>query len=133
MSHFYGDPDITLAAGTNATVDIVVQATNIPVGTSITVAATPNAGGAAYTTATGTLSGPDNSSTTATVQLTLNTNTKSTISVYTPTAFTIAASKDGPLYVQGEKVEKMRLALNADGNSTVVYITQSGKEISANM
>lgn len=129
-SHPYGDPDILLSAGASPTVDIVVQAANIPVGTNITVTATPNAGGSPYISATASLTGTDASLTTATVQLTLNTGSKSTIGVYTD-AYTIVASKDSPLYVNGEKVEKMIVSANADGSSTVTYITESGKKIIA--
>ena len=129
-AHPYGDPDILFPAGASPTVDIVVQATNIPVGTNITVTATPNAGGSPYISATASLTGTDASLTTATVQLTLNTGSKSTIGVYTD-AYTIVASKDSPLYVNGEKVEKMIVSADADGSSTVTYITESGKKIIA--
>lgn len=123
FSHFNGDPDILFSASTSPTVTIVVQATGIPDGTNVTVTAKPNAGGSAYTSATAALANG-----TATVQLTLNTGSKSTLGVSTA-AYTLTSSNGAPLYLQGEKVAKMKVAANKDGSSTVTYITASGREI----
>ncbi len=123
FSHFNGDPDILFSASTSPTVTVVVQATGIPDGTNITVTAKPNSGGSSYTSATAALA-----SGTATVQLTLNTGSKSILGVSTA-SYTLTSSNGAPLYVQGEKVKKMKVAANMDGSSTVTYITESGKEI----
>ncbi|MDP3110720.1 MAG: hypothetical protein Q8M71_01280 [Thermodesulfovibrionales bacterium] len=117
-------PDIYLPSTTNNPVAVVVTATNIPVSASITVKALPAVGSAV--SASGTLSGT-NASSSASVQISLPVSYPSQLIV--SSTFTITASNGAPIYAEGEKVEKVRVTAKMGGESSVVYITESGKEI----
>lgn len=117
-------PDIYLPSTTNNPVAVVVTATNIPVNTAVTVKALPAVGSAV--SASGTLSGT-NASSSASVQINLPASYPSQLIV--SSSFTITASNGGPIYAEGEKVEKVRVTAKMGGDSEVVYITESGKEI----
>lgn len=122
----YSSPDVVLPSTTNP-VDVVVEAANIPVGTLVTITAIPELGSPMISTAT--LEGNDSSST-ATLQVTLS---KINVNVLIATAtFTLqVASNEMPIYADGEKVVKMRVASVLGGKSSITYITESGKEIPA--
>lgn len=122
----FDSPDIFLPSTTNNPVAVVVTATNIPVSASITVTAFPAVGSAI--SASGTLNGT-NASSSASVQINLPASYPSQLIV--SSTFTITASNNGPLYAEGEKVEKVRVTAKMGGDSFVVYITESGKEIPA--
>jgi hypothetical protein len=113
----YGSPDITLPSTTTNPVSVNISATNIPVGTQVTVTSTPEFGTA--TTATGLL----NSSSTASVSITLSTSYQS---ILTATAtFTVQTA----MYWDNEKIEKVRVATTMGKGSDVTYITEKGREI----
>jgi hypothetical protein len=113
----YGSPDITLPSATTNPVSVNISATNIPVGTQVTVTSTPEFGTA--TTATGLL----NSSSTASVSITLSTSYQS---ILTATAtFTVQTA----MYWDNEKIEKVRVATTMGKGSDVTYITEKGREI----
>jgi len=115
----YGSPDITLPSITTNPVSVNISATNIPVGTQVTVTSTPEFGTA--TTATGLL----NSSSTASASITLSTSYQS---ILTATAtFTVQTA----MYWDNEKIEKVRVATTMGRDSEAVYITEKGKEIKA--
>ncbi|MBI5885115.1 MAG: hypothetical protein HZB85_00825 [Deltaproteobacteria bacterium] len=122
----YGSLDVTLPFNTVNPVSIEISGANIPVGTTVTAVVAPEVG--AVTTATGTLSGTDAASTAA-VQLTLSKAYPSIISI--STTFVLTASNGAPFYVNGEKVERVRVSSVMGGGSSVIYITESGKEIPA--
>jgi hypothetical protein len=107
---------------------IGLAAANIPLGTTITLTAKPQ-NGAASSTASTPLAGTVASSI-ATASLTIPTNQPSVISA--SATFTLAAlSGAGPLFAQGEAVERVRVAAFLGGPSQVTYITTSGREVPA--
>jgi hypothetical protein len=118
-------PDIVLPAITQNPVTVVLTGTNIPVGTVVTLKASPSIGSA--TSVTGILEGADASSTSASVQITISTVYPS---VFTASVtFQLAALNMGPIYAGGEPVEKVRVEANLGNTSEITYITASGKEI----
>jgi hypothetical protein len=123
-------PDISLPAGTtSATVQLA--ATAIPLGTTATVRVTPRTGTPANVLST-PLSGTAANST-ASADVTLATGL-SVISA--ETTITVAQAGSAPILVgsiDGEKVEKIRIATAWGGASSLTYITASGREIPANL
>jgi hypothetical protein len=119
-------PDILLPVGATTPVDVVITASNIPLGTAILVTATPQTG--TKTTATsGGLTGTLQSAT-ATASISLNlaqTNVLTATATYPLTA----SAGEGPLYAEGEEVTHIRVAAALGGPSTVTYLTRSGMEI----
>ncbi|MBI3722021.1 MAG: hypothetical protein HY248_05660 [Fimbriimonas ginsengisoli] len=124
----YATPDITLPATTPNPMTIALAASNIPLGTTVTVTAKPLDGAASSATSTplaGTLA-----ASTATASLTIATNQPSVISA--SATFTLAALPDaGLLFAQGEQVERIRVAAVLGGPPTITYITRSGREVPA--
>jgi hypothetical protein len=118
-------PDITLPAGTTSPVSVSLTGANIPTGTTVTVTVKGQMGSAS--SATATLTGSLASSTAA-ASVTIPTNEPSVISA--SASFTlIAAGGSGPVYVQGEEVEQVRVSAGFGGPSQVAYVTKSGREI----
>ncbi len=122
----FGSPDVMLPFNTQNPITVVVTGANIPAGTSVTLKASPAVG--LVTSATGTLSGTDTSSS-ASIQITIS---KAYPSVLTASVtFQLASLGIGPIYAQGELVEKVRVEAAMGGGSTMTYITASGKEVPA--
>ncbi len=122
----YATPDITLPAGTANPMTIGLAAVSIPLGTTVTVTVKPLDGAASSATST-PLAGALAAST-ATASLTIPTNQPSVISA--SATFTLAAIPGiGPLFAQGEQIERVRVAAVLGAPSRVVYITRSGREI----
>jgi hypothetical protein len=113
----YTTPDLTLPGTTTNPVAVGIQASNVPVGTVVT------------SSATGTLSGTPSAST-ATANVTIPTNAPSVISA-TATFTLIASEGGGPIYAEGERVERVRVSATLGGAPEVTYITASGREILA--
>jgi hypothetical protein len=122
----YATPDITLLAGTTNPMTIGLAASNIPLGTTVTVTVKPLDGASSTSTSTplaGTLA-----ASTATASLTIPTNQPSVISA--SATFTLARLPGaGPLFAQGEQVERIRVAAVLGGLPTTTYITRSGREV----
>ncbi len=118
----YSTPDIALPNTTTNPVTVTLSASNIPVGTTVTVSAIPQFGTAANvaTTLNGT-----NASSTATASVNLSTDYASVIMAYT--TYTLQTA----MYYDGEKINKVRVASSLGGKSEAVYLTESGKEIKA--
>lgn len=122
----FGSPDVMLPFNMQNPITVVITGANIPANTTVTLKASPAVGTAA--SATGTLSGIDTSSS-ASIQITIS---KAYPSVLTASVtFQLASLGIGPIYAQGELVEKVRLETAMGGGSTMTYITASGKEIPA--
>lgn len=121
-------PDIVVPAGTPNPMTVSLAASNIPLGTTVSVKVTPLTGGASSAVSTplgGTLA-----ASTATASLTIPTNQPSMLSA--SATFTLAALPGaGPLFAQGEEVERVRVASTLGGPSQVTYITRSGREVPA--
>jgi hypothetical protein len=119
-------PDIIIPSSTSNPLQINLTAANIPVGTITSVTASPQ-GGRKISTDSTPLIGTDASST-ATVSITLPTDRPSLL--WAEVTFPIStASSAFPTFVEGEKVEKIRVASALGQGSAVFLITESGKEI----
>ncbi|HBG08218.1 MAG: hypothetical protein A2075_13335 [Geobacteraceae bacterium GWC2_58_44] len=121
-------PDIVLPYNIQNPVSIVVSAKNIPAGMTVTVKAAPSQGSAV--SGSGVLSGTGDPLT-VTIPLTISTAYPSLITA--SVTFELTAANGAPVYAQGELVQKVRVAANFGGGSSVTYITASGKEIPAVM
>ena len=105
---------------------MALAASNIPLGTTVTVTSTPLLGGATTATSTG-LSGTVAASTaTATLSVSFNT---ATVLTATATFTLLADAGGGPLYAEGEEVARVRVAAVLGGASAVTYLTRAGREI----
>jgi hypothetical protein len=123
-----GNADITFPQGTT-TVTVSLAATNIPVGTTVTVYVVPASGALRTSALSNALSGSDASSTaTATVTLSPGNNVLLAAATYTVTEM-IALNL--PTFDDGIRVAKIRVESTMGGESRVTYITASGKEYPA--
>lgn len=119
-------PDIVVPTSVANPVQVVVNGTNLPSGTAILVQLTPETGAA--TTVSGTLTGSTASSTT-TVNLSLPAAGVSVIRATVTLDVLVALGR--PTFINGEKVEKVEVAASFGGASEVVYITSSGRRVTA--
>lgn len=119
-----GVPDIVIPTIQTAPVNVVIQGANLPVGTAVQVTLTPENG--PRTTVSGTLTGTQTSSTT-TVSLTLPTSGQSVISATATIDLLIARAS--PIFINGERVDRLEVAATFGGTSEITYITHSGKRI----
>jgi hypothetical protein len=107
---------------------VSLTASNIPLGTTVTVKVTPLTGGT-NSAVSGPLAGTVAAST-ASASVTIPTDQTSVISA--SATFTLASLPGvGPLYAAGEEVERVRVAATLGGPSQVTYITISGREVPA--
>lgn len=121
----FDSPDITLPSSGTFTVSL--SASNIPVGTVVNIYQTGRNGSTSGSYNSTPLSGT-NASSTATSSIDFN----STMALVLRAETTFAvqtASNDLPTFVEGEKVEKIRVASAFSGPSEVFLITESGKEV----
>jgi hypothetical protein len=118
-------PDFVVPAGTsNPTVTFA--ASGIPLGTTLSVVVTGQTGGVISTATSGGLSGTVASST-ATASVTIPTTQASLISA--SASFTVAAAGGGPLYAEGEPVERVVVTARLGRGREVTYVTASGRAI----
>ncbi len=123
----YTTADVIIPAQTVNPVPVLLTATHIPVGTVFTVRLLPPSGGttsvnAAPSTGTVALS-------TATVQVTLPTGQISVL--HASAAFTLPQLASLLPLIDGEPVERIMVAAEYGGPSTLTLVTRSGKEIRA--
>jgi hypothetical protein len=124
VGSFQGSPDIVLPANQSNPVAVVINSANIPSGTTVNLVATSPNG--TNTTASATLSG-----TTASSSGSASISLGSGLSVLTATAVIDLAtiSKLTPMFMNGEKVDKIEVAAVFGGGSEVTYITERGRRI----
>jgi hypothetical protein len=120
------NPDILLPVGAANPVEVVITASNIPLGTAILLTATPQTG-AKVSATTGGLTGTLQSST-ATASISLNLAQTSVLTA-TATYPLMASAGEGPLYAEGEEVTHIKVAALLSGQSRLMYVTRSGREI----
>ena len=118
--------DVVLPPTTSNPVTVSLAATNIPVGTTVTVTVK-----GLYDAASSTPSTPlagSTASSTASASVTIPTNEPSVVGA--SASFMLAAMTGGaPVYVNGEEVERVRVTSVPAGPSTVAYVTRAGREI----
>ena len=118
----YSSPDITLPSSTTNPVTLDLSASNVPVGTIVKITVVPQYGSSSTVNSTA-LSGTQASST-ATASVNLSATSPNVITAEATFAVQTA------MYYDGEKIERIRVASVMGGKSKVVYITESGREIS---
>lgn len=117
-------PDILLPSSGSSTVDVVIEASNISVGTIVQVTLTP-ASGARTTVQASPLTGTLAASS-ATTTLTLPSG-MSVISATATIDMTTASAK--PMFFNGERINHIEVAASYGGTSQVTYVTSSGKRL----
>ena len=117
----FGTPDVTLPFGTQNPVSVKIVASKIPPGTVVKLTSTPEYG--TVETATGTLTGTFDSSTT-TIDINLSTEYQCILTA--EATFTTQTA----MFFDGEKIEKVRVASRMGGPQKVTYITENGREVS---
>lgn len=118
--------DVVLPPTTSNPVTVSLAATNIPVGTTVTVTVK-----GLYDAASSAPSTPlagSTASSTASANVTIPTNEPSVVGA--SASFMLAALTGGaPVYVNGEEVERVRVTSAPAGPSIVAYVTRAGREI----
>ena len=121
----FATPDFVLPAGT-ANPTVTFAGSGIPLGTTVSVVVTGQMGGVISTATSGGLSGTVASST-ASASVTVPTDQASLISA--SVSFTVADAGGGPLYADGEPVDRVVVTARLGGGSEVRYVTVSGRAI----
>jgi hypothetical protein len=124
----FSTPDVVLPVTTTNPVTINLAAANIPVGTIISLSVIGQTGGYS-TTVSSPLAGSSTSST-ATASVTAPTTQPFVISA-SATYAVAALEGQGPIYAEGEPVERIRVTAAMGGRQRVSYITRSGREVPA--
>lgn len=119
-------PDILLPTTATNPLEVTLTASNIPLGTVIQVTATPAVGAKTTATSSGLTGTLASSTATASVNLSL---TQTSILTATATFPLVASAGEGPLYAEGEEVTHIKVATLLGGQSTLTYVTRSGREI----
>jgi len=118
--------DVLLPPTTTNPVSVGLAATNIPVGTTVTVSVK-----GLYDTASSVVSTPLAGTvavSTASANVTIPTNEPSVIGA--SASFLLTAMGDGrPLYVDGERVERVQVTTAPGQPSAISYMTGSGRRI----
>jgi hypothetical protein len=118
--------DVVLPPTVTNPVSVGLAATNVPVGTTVTVTVK-----GLYDAASSAVSAPlagTIAASTASASVTIPTNEPSVIGAAASFLLTAAAGAT-PLYVDGEPVERVHVAATSGEPSTVAYVTTSGREI----
>jgi hypothetical protein len=118
-------PDFVLPAGTS-TATVNFAASNIPLGTTLSVVVKGQMGSVISTATSSGLSGTVASSS-ASASVTIPTDQPSLVSA--SASFTVIAAAGGaPLYADGEPVERVVVTTGLGRGSQVTYVTASGRE-----
>lgn len=124
LGSFQGVPDVIVPATQANPVSVALEAANIPVGTVVQVLLIPSSG-ASTTVPSSALAGT-NAASTATANVTLPAG-MSVLSATATIDLTIAGAK--PVFLDGERVNRIEVAAVYGGSSQLTYITQSGRRI----
>ena len=122
---FYQQPDIVVPTTISNPVTVNLQASNLPVGTVLQVTLTNELG--ERTTVNSTPLAGTQASSTATASVTLPTSGIAVISASVTLNLLIAYDK--PIYIDGERIDKMEIAAAFGGGSDVTYISTTGKRL----
>jgi hypothetical protein len=126
LGSLHGVPDIVVPTTQANPVAVALEATNVPVGTVITVTLTP-AQGTRTTAQSAPLAGTEAASTAS-----ANVSLPAGMSVVSATAvidLTQTASTRAPVIIDGERVDRIEVAATFGGASEVTYVTHSGRRI----
>lgn len=118
-----GVPDIVVPTTTTNPMTVALEGSNLPVGTVVQVTLTPSRGNRTSVQSSA-LTGTEAAST-ASASLSLPTG----VSVISASAVIDLTSKADPLFMDGERVNRIEVAAVFGGASEVTYVTQSGRRI----
>lgn len=122
-----GVPDIVVPTSQANPVTVALEGANLPVGTIVQVTLTPSRGNRTSVQSS-PLAGTDAAST-ASASLTLPTG----ISVISASAVIDLTARAEPLFMEGERVNRIEVAATFGGASSLTYITQSGRRLQRGM
>jgi hypothetical protein len=124
LGSLQGVPDIIVPSSQPNPVTVALEGANLPVGTVVQVAVTPSTGNRTTVQSSG-LAGTEAAST-ASASITLP-GGLTVVSGSAVIDLTIASAK--PLFMEGERVNRIEVAATFGGPSELTYVTQSGKRI----
>jgi hypothetical protein len=126
LGSLQGVPDIVVPSTQTNPVAVAIEGANIPLGTVVQMTVTPSRGGRTTVASSG-LAGTEATST-ATANVTLPAGI-SVISAAATIDLTTTASARPPLFMDGERVDRIEVAATFGGASEVTYVTKSGRRI----
>ena len=103
----------------------MIEANNIPIGTTVKVSVTPPNG--ARTEVTSSPLAGSQASSSATASLTLP---QGFCLLQASATVDLTSARAAPLYLDGERVRLMEVVASLGGQSVVTYVTESGRRIS---
>jgi hypothetical protein len=124
LGSLQGVPDIIVPSSQANPVNVALEGANLPVGTIVQVILTP-ATGARTTVQSSGLAGSESAST-ASASVTLP-GGMSVISALAVIDLTLA--KANPMFMEGERINRIEVAATFGGASELTYVTQSGRRI----
>jgi hypothetical protein len=126
VGSFHAAPDLMVPASQANPISVAIEAINVPVGTVVQVTVIP-VNGTRATVDADPLAGTATSSTaTASVDLPAETS-----AVVATAEINLLTSRAAPLFIDGERVDRLVVAAAIGSQSEVTYITKSGKRIKA--
>ncbi len=123
----YGTADVSLAPGTTNPVSFTLTAAHIPVGTVFTVRLLPQSG--TFTTVPSTPSSGTFATSSATASVNFPIGQVSVLNAFA--SFTLPQLASLLPWIEGEPVERVLVAAEYGGPSTLTLVTRSGKELRA--
>jgi hypothetical protein len=124
LGSLQGVPDVVVPSTMPNPVSVAIEGANIPVGTVVSVTLMP-ARGSRTTVPSSGLAGTEAAST-ATASVSLPTG----MCVLSATAtIDLQTASAKPVYIEGERVNRIEVAATFGGPSEVTYVTQSGRRI----
>jgi hypothetical protein len=119
-----GVPDVIVPSSQPNPVTVALEGANLPVGTIVQVTLTPATGNRTTVQSSG-LAGTESAST-ASASVTL----PGGISVISALAvIDLTVAKANPIFIEGERVNRIEVAATFGGLSELTYVTQSGRRI----
>jgi hypothetical protein len=127
LGSLQGVPDILVPTSQTNPVTVALEGANLPLGTIVQVTLTPSRGN--RTTVQSTALAGTEAVSTASASLSLPTG----ISVISASAVIDLTARAEPLFMNGERVNRIEVAAVFSGASQVTYVTQSGRRIQGAM
>lgn len=126
LGSLQGVPDVVVPTSQTNPVTVAIEGSNLPVGTVVSVTLTP-ARGTRSTVQSSPLAGTEAAST-ASASVTLPAG-MSVISATATVDLTTTAANARPVYMEGERVNRIEVAATFGGASELTYVTESGRRI----
>jgi hypothetical protein len=121
-----GSADIVLPGDAAATVPVIVETANVPLGNTVTIIVTPQNGNPVKVTSTA-LAGTEAA---ATASANVAIGNGSTVLLATLSYSVSGAQATAFMdYTNGEKVARIELAANLDGTTQTLLVTESGRKV----